>query len=166
MQQKHRPENWNMNLVPAPDAARMATLERMRGKLAGRSSDLALREDKVRRVRRGKTFAWGWRIALVALFFAANAALVDHIRVAPSARMERKAPSVPEPKHLAVNDQALYWTYALYDFDRLKAKFGAPANAVIDAGEAKARLRELLPKVDRRTRFTIDRYIPKGGIKA
>lgn len=162
------PKEFNLPLVPAAGADRLATLERMRGKLAGRSQDLVAREAARRRMVRRKTLAWGWRISLAVLFLGGNAFLIglpDGEAPLQEAKV-KAAPAVDLPKNLGVNDQALYWTYALYDFGRLKSRFGARENAVVDAGLAKARLRELLPKVDRRTRFVIEGYLPKEGRKA
>jgi hypothetical protein len=157
---------YGMPLVQGADAARQATLERMRGKLAGQSQDILLRERKRISARRGKAFGWAWRIALCAAFLGANASLIDFKREAPAAKAAKRAPAVERPKGLSANEEALYWTYALYDFDRLRSRFGAPGNAVVDARVAKSRLAELLPKADRETRNAILKYLPKGGLRA
>lgn len=156
-----------VSLLAADAAARQAMLERMRGKLAGRSRDTVDRRSGRKAARKG-ALAWGWRLCLAALFLGANAFIVsgfkDDIRQAVS--KARTAPEVRHPRSLAVNEQALYWAYALYDFDKLKKRFGAPAHAVVDAAEARRQLALLLPRVDARTRFQIDRYLPRRGTGA
>lgn len=167
MHNKPQTNPYNLSLVSGSDAARRATLERMRGKLAGKSSDLLVRERKSLQVRRGKALSWSWRIALCVLFLAANASLIGFSREkSPAPKAVKSAPAVQQPKALAANEEALYWAYALYDFDRLRSRFGAPQHAVVDAAKAKSRLAELLPKVDRNTRIIITRYMPKGGTRA
>lgn len=162
------PHESRVSLLASDAAAKQAMLERMRGKLAGRSPEAADPAGGRRKGARRSAPAWGWRLGLAALFLAANAFLVtgfeDDIRQA--AGKAKQAPEVRNPKSLAVNEQALYWAYALYDFDKLKQRFGAPAHAVVDAAEAKRQLARLLPKVDARTRFQIDRYLPRRGAGA
>lgn len=160
------PKDFNHSLIPGEAAARQAMLERMRGKLAAPSGASIAREERRRRAAGGKAWAWGWRIALVAAFLGANAFILGSGDDIAAVAKVRRAPSVQPPRSLAPNDQALYWTYALYDFDRLKARYGAPANAVIDASEARRRLAELLPKVDERTRFLIRKYHARPGGRA
>jgi hypothetical protein len=104
---------------------------------------------------------------MVALVLAVNAVLViGKGESAVSVAKVRRAPAVQAPASLSPNDQALYWTYALYDFGRLQKRFGAPSHAVLDAVEAKRQLALLLPKVDAPTRFQIDRYLPRKGPRA
>ena len=162
------PENRNhLSLLAGDGAARQAMLERMRGKLAGSSRDAAARAEGRRKAVSRKRRAWGWRLGLGALVLAANAWLVvGHGEEGARAAQVRQAPVVPAPKGLAPNDQALYWTYALYDYGRLQRRFGAPAGAVLDAAEAKRQLALLLPRVDAPTRFQIDRYLPRKGPEA
>lgn len=168
MTNARRPENRNhISLLAGDEAARQAMLERMRGKLAGTSQDLAARAEGRRKSVSRKRNAWGWRVGLGALILAANAWLViGHAEPALAAVKARKAPAVLAPTSLGTNDQALYWTYALYDFGRLQRRYGAPAHAVLDAAEAKRQLALLLPRVDAPTRFQIDRYLPRKGPKA
>lgn len=166
MPPKPASKDLNIPLVPGGDAMRLATLERMRGKLAGRSQDLAVREVQLRKISRRKALSWGWRIALAAAFLCANAAVIGMTggsKAEARPVKEKRAPALPTPKNLGINDQALYWTYALYDFGRLKARFGAADKAVVDATQAKARLLELLPNVNAKTRFIIESYQPKPG---
>lgn len=156
-----------LSLLAGDEAARRAMLERMRGKLAGRSQDVVARAEGLRKAVTRKRRAWAWRLGLGVLVLAVNAWLViGYGEKSVAVATVRKAPAILVPKSLSPNDQALYWTYALYDFGRLQKRFGAPANAVLDAAEAKRQLALLLPKVDRPTRFQIDRYLQRKGAKA
>ncbi len=165
MARRPDPKEIKVSLLAGETASRNAVLERMRSKLAGQSADLLVQEESRRKVVLKNRFAWSWRTGLAALFLAANAVLV--MKYAPEAdsamKAIRKAPSLSPSKSLSVDDQALYWTYALYDYGRLVKQFGAPAKAVVSAQEAKAKLAQLLPKVDPRTRFAIAQYLPKQG---
>ena len=164
MVRKPDPKEFKASLLSGEAASRHAMLERMLGKLAGQSADLLAREDGRRKIVLKKRFAWGWRIGLAALFLAANAVLVATYKPDPaSAKAAAKAPSLAPPKALSLDEQALYWAYALYDFDRLVAKFGAPPKAVVSAQEARANLERLLPRVGARTRFAIEQYLPRTG---
>lgn len=159
------PKPYDHSLLAATDARR-AMLEKMRSKLAAPSqASLALAE-KRKKAERNKVIGLGFRILLVLSFLGANAAIFGFREEIVSVVKVRRAPAIGNPKSLGVNDQALYWTYALYDFDRLKARYGAPANAVVDASAARRKLDELMPKVDERTRFIIRRYMPGNGSRA
>jgi hypothetical protein len=71
-------------------------------------------------------------------------------------------PTLSEPAaYLDPNRQALYWAYALYDNDKLTSEFGVPPRTIVDFGMARAKLLELMPKLDAKTRVAIGRYLPK-----
>lgn len=165
MARRPEPKEFKASLLSGEAAARQAVIERMRGKLAGQSADLAARDQIRRKAVLKRRFAWGWRTGLAVLFLAANAILVVKYRpeLSSAARPARQAPALSPPATLSLDEQALYWTYALYDFDRLVAKFGAPPKAVVSAGDAKANLERLLPRVGSRTRFAIEQYRPRAG---
>ena len=151
--------NAGLSLIQGSDN-REAMLLKMRGKLAGISEfqvqDTAKRKLAVQR----SAFGWGWRIGIAAAVALCNYAyfsLKDEPR--GQAAREKHIPKVQGPSAaLSLNDQALYWAYALYDFDMLKKKYGVPKTATVNAATAKARLNELLPKVDTYTRYLIGRY--------
>ena len=72
---------------------------------------------------------------------------------------EKRIPTLKVPSQaLSLEDQALYWTYALYDFDMLRKKYGVSKTTAVRTDVAKAKLNELLPKVDTYTRYLIARY--------
>ncbi|MDB5102362.1 MAG: hypothetical protein JWP91_51 [Fibrobacteres bacterium] len=138
---------------------RQAMVEKMRGKLAAPSqAGLRVVEGK-RRAARKSAFNKGWKVVLAGLFLCGNYMVFSgRAPIAAKSRSE-VSPLLPEPSaKLDANNQALYWTFALYDYDRLKASYPVPENAIINAGLAAQNLRTLLPKVDARTRFIIDGY--------
>lgn len=161
------PKDYDLSLLAKADA-RQATLERMRGKLASSSPVVLQRAEKRRSGARMSAFAWTWRISLTLLFLGANIYVLG-FRDSPvrTAIKARTAPMLRAPiPSMPVDDQALYWTYALYDFDRLKQRFGAPSEAVIDAGAARRNLETLMPKISERTRFEIRKYLPRSRGRA
>lgn len=141
---------------------REAMLSRMREKLA--SPSLAPTPGDVRKVavRRERAFGWAWKVWLAVLAVGVNAFLFAFRDQLKAEVKEKRAPSLPVlATSLPLEKQALYWAYALYDYEKLKKEFGAPKSAVIDANHARRKLAEILPKVDRRTRFTITSYRPQ-----
>lgn len=144
---------------------RAATLARMRGKLAAPSQASLRAEARREAGRRRAALGWGWKLAIAAALIATNVAWFGGGSDLLARARTRHAPALPPPAAaLSLDDQALFWAYALYDFDKLREKFGVPAAAVIDANEARRRLAALLPKVDAGTRLAIEAYHPlKGG---
>ena len=166
---KKRPvynRNNGLSLIQ-PNDGREFLLEKMRGKLAG-TSVAHLEAAEKRRVKARKTaMDWTWRIALAAAIVLGNIVYMASRPDAPAKAPEKKAAKLAAPKAaLSVNEQALYWAYALYDFDQLKSRYGVSPYAIVDGGIARARLEELLPKADAPTRFMIERMIPKTGGKS
>src|SRR5687768_282990 len=111
MPNAYGPKDRNqMSLLAGDAAARQAMLERMRGKLAGRSQDVLARAEGQRKSVARKRWSWGWRLGLMALILAANAYLVTGYGGGQAAAVAkvRKAPAILAPKSLSPNDQALY----------------------------------------------------------
>lgn len=144
-------------------AQRQLMVAKMRGKLAGHSQSFLHAKERQAYATRKRAYVLGWRLALLGAFLLGN---FYYIASRPDAPLKETAKSAPRlsapPATMDVNDQAMYWTLALYDFDRLKTRFGVAAGTIVDAGAAKRKLNELLPKVDARTRFQIDRMVPPG----
>jgi hypothetical protein len=88
------------------------------------------------------------------LFFQNKAALTVHLGLSA-------VPPVPAPKtSLSVDEQALYWTYALYDIKKFRSHFRIDGYPAIDQKRAKAKLEDLLPKVEQSTLGIISAYMP------
>jgi hypothetical protein len=158
--------NTGLSLIQ-PNDGREFLLEKMRGKLAG-ASVAHIEAAEKRRVRARKTaMDWTWRIALAVAVVSGNIVYLASRPDAPVKAAEKKAAKLAAPKAvLSLNEQALYWAYALYDFDQLKTRYGVSPYAIVDGGVARARLQELFPKADARTRFVIERMVPKTGRKS
>jgi hypothetical protein len=160
MKNGNNPNEFNISLVQQRDQ-RQLMVERMRGKLAGHSQSFIQAKERQAYATRKRAFVLGWRVALVGVFLLGNFYYIASRPEAPAKEAAKKAPRLPAPAAtMNENDQAMYWTLALYDFDQLKSRFGVRAGTIVDAGAAKRKLKDLLPKVDARTRFTIDRMAP------
>ncbi len=143
------------------DAAQKAFMEKMRGKLARPSEKHIIREEAIRVRTQKEALGWGWKLAMAGILLVANTAYLEYRHEASKPVVKLHAPTLSAPaKTLDVNDQALYWTYAMYDFKLLKQKFDVPKNVVINGRQAAMELAQLLPRVDVRTHFIIDRYLP------
>lgn len=143
---------------------REAMLSRMRDKLAAPSQAVSTKQ--ARRVARKRLSVWTWasRVAVVGSIIAANAFLYGFRDEIIEQVKPRHAPALPKlSASLTKDKQALFWTYALFDFDKLKQTFGAPRGAVVDAGAARRHLSELRPQVSPGTRLVIDSYLPRGA---
>jgi hypothetical protein len=103
---------------------------------------------------------------MAAALLGGNAAWLTLRQEAKVRQAAKTIPTLSAPvAALDPNRQAMYWTYALYDYDKLTSEFGVPAHTAVDFGQARARLLELLPKVDAPTRGAIERYLPKAKRK-
>jgi hypothetical protein len=57
-------------------------------------------------------------------------------------------PALPVPQTtLSADDQALYWTYAMYDIGKLRERFGVSGYYAINQTSARRSLENLLPDV-------------------
>src|SRR5690606_20031736 len=151
MNLKQGPSDYDLSLLRKQDEAKVK-LAKMRSKLAGRSQFDTQREDKRRAATRAGRFSWSWKIGLALALAAMNGGYFMLRGETVAAILEKRGPGLVEPApDLDKNRQALYWTYALYDFDRLKSTFGVPNMAIVDAAMARSRLQELMPEIDART---------------
>lgn len=154
--------SYDLSLLQNSDK-RKETLARMRVKLAGPSQSELRTVRSWKQAKQENRASWGWKLGLGAAAVAVNLFLFVFkdsitIRLKP-----KRAPVLSSaPATLSFDDQALYLTYALYDFDRLQERFGAPKKTVVDAGAVRASLEALLPKVGRPTLAIIDKYRPRA----
>jgi hypothetical protein len=128
--------------------SRDAFLEKMRSKLATTPSmgaEIAVRK---REVRNRKAASWTLRGTLLLAFIAINYFFLgDKTALAAKLGFE-SVPSLPAPQaQMSADDQALYWTYAMYDFGKFKQRFGVSGFYAIDQGRARKNLESLLPEV-------------------
>jgi hypothetical protein len=142
-------------------AAQRALVAKMRTRLAGGSEFEARIKEKEKITTHKKRFSWGAKIGIAAIVILGNLAYLGVKKESKSDSIAKHALTLPAPSAtLSLDDQALYWTYALYDYNLLKTRFGAPKGAVVDARVATAKIKELMPKLDARTRFIINNYRP------
>jgi hypothetical protein len=175
MKKKPEPSNEGLSLIQSNED-RQVRIEKIRVKPVMQPMPLPLpdveplSEDDPgfrmppKQVHRTRAPAWLWKAALGIALIGANAAYLAlrHAHPAPKA-VEKRVPPLPGPAAaLSVNEQALYWTYALFDFDMLRKQYGVPQGSVVDAAIATRNLKELLPKVDVPTRNAIQRYLPRS----
>ena len=158
--------NAGMSLIQVHDG-RQLMLEKMRGKLAGASQFQTESIERRRVTARKSMLGWSWRIGILAVIAAGNIMWMSSRTEMKRMVAPKHAPTLAPPAAaLNANEQALYWAYALYDFDKLCSKFNVPKGVVIDSRIAAANLRGLFPKADAQTRFAIERYLPtpkRGG---
>lgn len=161
MKSRNTPNEFNLSLVQQ-NGQRELMLEKMRGKLAGASQHHLQTKERMVHASRRRAMGWGWRLVILGAFLVGNLYFFSTGPELAAKGAPKSAPRLPAPlASLDVNEQALYWTYALYDFDQLKEKYGVQATSIVDAGVARKRLRDLMPKVNARTRFLIDRMTPQ-----
>ncbi len=152
-------------ILGTPDP-KQVLLQRMKDKLAGSSEKELLLQKK--REALGTQMAWSrwWRMVGIAMMVGLTWA-VYHYRDALANN------SRPAPKHIPIiqvdatlghDEKLLYWTYALYDFDRLKAEYGVSKMSVIDTKTARTNIRELLPRAGKRAAFITRKYQTNTGI--
>ena len=155
----------DLSLIQKADP-RAVILTRMRDKLAGPSQAVLRAQAKRTAVRRKSIWRWGSTLTMVGLIVAANVAFFGFREEIASQLKLKRAPAVPFPRaSLGNNDRALFWAYALYDFDKLRTTYGAQKGAVVDASVARRELASVLPKADRYTRFKIESYKPVKVLK-
>lgn len=150
---------------------RALQLEKMRAKLASQSLGLRLPAKPRQRfipavltqpIKMGEAQSWAGRLLIALSLVAGNGAYLALRHEAKVRQVARHLPKLPVPAaNLSTDRQALYWAYALYDFDKLTSEFGVPKGTLVDFGAARAKLDALLPLVDAPTRLAIERYLPK-----
>jgi hypothetical protein len=147
--------------------ARDMLLEKMRSKLAT-TPPPALEEALRRRAgRRNSLASWSWKAGLALVFVAANYLLLSHKDVIISRIGLESVPALPKPeKQMDADEQALYWTYALYDIRKFRQHFGIQGYYAINATDARKHLEALLPQVGSATLGMISAYGPIVAFKS
>lgn len=142
------------------DPGREALLSKMRGKLAGFAPPASV-EVRSKAVSKQKAHAWVGRILILAVLVAGNYLLLDKKHVILAKMGYESVPSLPKPRgSMSLDEQALYYTYALYDITKLRQHFGVNGYFAIDERQARTKLDELLPKVEPATLGEISGYAP------
>jgi hypothetical protein len=152
------------------DPNREQMLAKMRGKLATTSATAAAAAVAAaqsgpmaapRKVRRGQGWTWAMRVTMVALIAAINWLLIERKDTILASVGLQGIPSLPKAGiTLSVDEKALYYTYAMFDYRKFQARFGTGEYYAVDPNDAHRRLEDLLPKVSPAVLGEISGYTP------
>jgi hypothetical protein len=141
--------------------ARELLLEKMRSKLATTPAAAVADQSRKREVRKRDTGTWFVRALMLLGFIAVNYSLIGHKDAIAAKIGMRAVASLPSPEAAYGKDeQALYYTYALYDWSRFKEKYGTQGSVAVDQADARKRLEALLPDLQPQTLGIISAYMP------
>jgi hypothetical protein len=102
---------------------------------------------------------WRLRIGIALLLVAADALFVENKDLFLSKTRFASVHALPLPGvNLNTDDRALYWTYALYDMGKFRARFGMDGQYAVSRGHARHELELLLPNVSPETMREISAY--------
>lgn len=159
-----RQKEYELSLLQR-EPSREKILDKMRGKLATFSpSDIqAGPSARIRRDRRKQAWTWAIRISLVGMIAAVNWLLIDRKDQILATMGYEGVPALPRPAgNLSTDERALYYTYALYDYEKFKTRFGISGYFAVDQATARKRLDDLLPSVSTPILGEISGYAPVG----
>lgn len=153
-------ENTGLSLLQN-NPPREQLLEKMRGKLASTPSVAKVETERKREVRKRATATWTVRALVLLGFCAINYFLIGN-RDVISAKLHKPAvPRLPVPSEsFSPDEKALYYAFALFDYPRLKEKYGVAGFYAVDQADTKRRIEALLPEVKPQTLGVISGYMP------
>jgi hypothetical protein len=141
--------------------ARDLFLEKMRSKLASTPAPALEQATRKREVRKKNATSWTVRAAIVLAVLAGNYFLIGHKNTIVAKLGLESVPSLPVPEQaLSADDQALYWTYAMYDIGKFRERFGITGYYAINQTNARRSLESLLPQVSPAVLGEISAYAP------
>lgn len=140
--------------------AQQAMIAKMRTRLAGGSEmDVVIQNHKKQRAQKN-LFGWFFKGGIVAIVILINMVYLEQKGNAPLMESVKRVPKLEMPKqNLSLDERALFWTYALYDYQSLQTQFKIKQNVVINAHQAQVELENLLPKISSNTRIKIQQYL-------
>lgn len=151
--------------------SRELLLEKMRTKLASTPAPAVGLKQRRHDVRRKNTLSWIIRVGIVLALVGANYLFIGHKGTIVAKLGFEAVPSLPKPaRELSSDEQALYWTYAMYDIVKFRGRFGVEGFYAIDQKNARRNLEVLLPEVSPQILGEISAYTPvafkevKGGL--
>lgn len=128
-------------------SARDAFIEKMRSKLASTPPPAVEKEARKRDVRKKKAVSWTVRAGILIAVLAVNYLFLGNRDIIVAKLGLESVPSLPVPeKSLSIDDQALYWTYAMYDIGKFRERFGVEGYYAINQINARRSLENLLPE--------------------
>lgn len=147
--------------------AQQLLLSKMRARLAGGSEvDVIIQTRQKIKVHKN-AFGWFTKAGIAAIVFLGNLVYLEQSNSSTKVEQEKRAPKLESPtQSLSLDDQALFWTYALYDFQLLKTKFNVKQNVVINGHQAHSQLETLLPKTSPAIQSVIQNYLKTQNKKS
>jgi hypothetical protein len=161
----NKPQNpisgYQMNLMVTPNP-RLADLAKMRNKLATAKPKEMVEAENISQNRRQMT-AKGLVYGISAIAMLALVGMICWAAIANREMAfkpaEKGLPKVTIPaKSQSVDEQTLYWAYALYDWNRLVKTYQVPQNALLDPKRALSELNRLLPQASGKAQLTVMKY--------
>jgi hypothetical protein len=123
-------------------------LEKMRGKLATTPAPAVEKEARNREVRAKRAFSWTLYGSILLVIAGANYLFIGHKDTIVAKLGLESVPSLPGPaESLSPDEQALYWTYAMYDIGKFRKQFEVQGYLAINQTHARKSLEDLLPEV-------------------
>jgi hypothetical protein len=114
-----------------------------------------------RDVRRKSAATWTLGAVAILSLMGANYLYQAHKDVLFSSLRLESVPTLPSPrKGLGIDEQALYWTYALYDIASFRKRFGITGYYAVNQAEARRNLEKILPDVSTSALGEISTYAP------
>ena len=133
--------------LPQRNPARDAFLEKMRSKLATTPPPNVELEARNRQVRKRKAASWTLRAGILLAVIAVNYLFFGNRDMIVAKLGLESVPALPVPSRTqSIDEQALYWTFALYDIGKLRERFGVTGYYAIDQANARRSLEKLLPE--------------------
>jgi hypothetical protein len=159
--QQNFTSGYQMSLTSTPNP-RLADLAKMRSKLAT-SLPTEVQNNQIKQERRVKwtLHGLGYVISGVAMlglvFLISWAALADRDTVTTRAKSAAQS-LIPPGEARSIDDQTLYWAYALYDFRMLVKAYNVPPTALVDTRRASEELNRLFPKASATAQLKVMQY--------
>ncbi len=152
---------YQMNIMAHPNA-RMTDLAKMRSKLASAKPAVLVEQQRTQRRRMqltlgGLAYFFSGAAILVLAFLLSWAALAGKTSQVLQTKKTVQT-LIPPGDARSIDDQTLYWTYALYDFQRLVDTYGVPANALVDGHQAAGELERLFPQASAKVKWEVMKY--------
>lgn|GEM_PF-6077247 len=149
-----------MGLQSQPSNAQ--ALEKMRSKLATSRPQNEVMQATAQIQRRKTLASIGGYLGLggIILGLCFLIGLATYLEKAPpEIHTEKKIRTLPAPsQEKSLDEQALYWAYALYDWNKFVATYDLPREALVDSRKALQELNRILPQTSGKTQMTVLKY--------
>jgi hypothetical protein len=152
---------YQMNLTSTPNP-RLADLAKMRSKLAtSLPAEVLNRQNQTEKRLKWTLHGSGYVVSGLAMlglvFLFSWASLSNRNTVLIKAKSGAQT-LIPPGEARSIDDQTLYWAYALYDYKMLVKAFGVPTTSLVDARRASEELNRLFPKASGTAQLVVMKY--------